>query len=147
LDRVSPAALGCKRHESSAVDIKTGERVPREDSFFNIGRQEGPCIVAAEAERRLREVIVPEGEELRFFGDFMGHYGSVRKLNHRADGIFDALAVLFEYARGHTIDQLTQDLQFTLVVTSGIMISSDSAGPECRATSQGASKIARACIS
>jgi hypothetical protein len=52
-------------------------------------REELARVVAREAERRLRQVVRAEAEELGTFGDLVGRQRGARQLDHRADEVVD----------------------------------------------------------
>ncbi len=54
-------------------------------SCFRVVRQEGVDVVAAVAERHLRQVVGAKAEEVGVLGDFVGRQSGTRDLDHRAD--------------------------------------------------------------
>src|SRR5262249_42318013 len=60
------AALDADPHQlADAFTIDRDERIGREDAALRIGAQEARRIVTADAERRLRQIVGTEREELR----------------------------------------------------------------------------------
>jgi hypothetical protein len=60
-----PAPLGRDLDQlADALDVEADERIAREDALVDVGRQEAPGVVAADAEGGLRQVVGAEGEEL-----------------------------------------------------------------------------------
>src|SRR5262249_60594915 len=49
---------------ADALLVEAGERVAREQALLQVVGEEGPDVVAREAERRLGEVVGAEGEEI-----------------------------------------------------------------------------------
>ena len=96
---------------ADALDVEADERVAREDALLDIDGQEPAGIVAAEAQGGLGEVVGAEAEELGLLGDLAGAQGGAGQLDHRADQIVDAAALLGEHRRGGAVDQLLDDLQ------------------------------------
>src|SRR4051794_11797240 len=60
-------------HLANAFAIDRHERIDLEDAARRIDAEEACGIVAADAERRLREVVGAEGEELRRLRDLASH--------------------------------------------------------------------------
>ncbi len=62
------------------------ERVALQQPLFEVGRHHPALdVVAAEAERHLREVVGAEAEEVRLLGDLVGPERGSWRLDHRAD--------------------------------------------------------------
>ena len=83
----SRAAL-LARHVDQLTDARRVERLERvdhQDFLRQVVGQEGIDVVAAEAERHLREVVGAEAEEVRLLGDFVGRQRRTRNFDHRAD--------------------------------------------------------------
>ena len=71
------------------------ERVPLEHAVLEVARQELALrVVTREAERRLRQVVCPEREEVGVLGDLVGADARAWKLDHRADVVLDGLALV-----------------------------------------------------
>ena len=67
------AALGGDFDElADAFDIDRNERIARVDALIDIGAEEAAGVIAADAERGLRQVVGAEAEELCMGGDFTG---------------------------------------------------------------------------
>ena len=95
-------AFGRHLHQlPNAFLIQGGERILFQDALGKIGRQHFVDVVTREAERGLREIVGPEREELRLFGDLVRHQSSSWQLDHRANQVFDFGPLLFEYFLGH----------------------------------------------
>lgn len=66
-----PAPFGCKRDElAHTFHIEADEGIALIDALFDILRQEACRIVAADTQRRLRQIVGAEGEEMSGFRDF-----------------------------------------------------------------------------
>ena len=63
--RLAPAIGGNRDELAHPFHIQTDERIGRIDALVDIGRQEAPGIVAADAKRRLRQIVGAEAEERR----------------------------------------------------------------------------------
>src|ERR1700693_1430783 len=89
----APAALDGDPHQLPYPTlVEDLERVPLEDAVLEVARQELALrVVAREAERRLGQVVRPEGEEVRVHGDLVGADARARELDHRADEVLDLL--------------------------------------------------------
>ena len=65
-------AAALRRHGDEFADallVERDERIGRQDALGRVGAEERGRVVARDAERRLREVVGAEGEELGRFGD------------------------------------------------------------------------------
>src|SRR5271170_4655546 len=69
--------------------VNRGERIFLHDLRFLIRAEETAGIVAAHAERSLRQIIRAEAEELRSLRDLIGGQRAARNLDHRADAVSD----------------------------------------------------------
>ena len=78
----------------------------------------------ARAERRLRQVVGAEREELRRLGDLVGASGGARQLDHRADEVLDFSPAFRDDLRRRPASTMAfiRSSSFS-VATSGIMIS------------------------
>src|SRR3954468_6625968 len=75
---------------ADAVDVERLERISGEDAVVEIVRQETPLgIVAGEAERRLRQVVGAEGEELGVERELTRAERCTWKLDHRPAPVVD----------------------------------------------------------
>src|SRR4029077_15510907 len=103
------AALGRDTHQvADAFLVETLERIALEDTVLEVTRQELPLgIVAGEAERRLRQVVRAEGEEVGLGCDLVGAHTCARQLDHRSDRTRDIGRFFGPYALG----QLAQPAQ------------------------------------
>src|ERR1035437_7946943 len=100
------ASLG-RRHLHQQADaslVKGGEGILFEDSSLDVRRKEVVDVVAADAERRLSQVVGPKAEELGFFGNLLGGEGRARQLDHGAHHEVDRGALLLEYLRSNPLD-------------------------------------------
>src|SRR5437868_15478404 len=80
---------------SDAGPVEGGEWVDGENLLLDVLEQELAFgVVAREPERRLGQVIGPEGEELGKLGDLPGGETGARNLHHRAELVLD-LGLLF----------------------------------------------------
>ena len=61
---------------ADAVDVDRLERVDRQDLLLQVRRHEPLDVVAAEAERHLRQVVGAEAEELGLLGDLVRRRGT-----------------------------------------------------------------------
>ena len=81
------AQLDAHLHELRHARIDGGEGVVGQQALGQVLRDElGLHVVAAEAERRLGQVVRAEAEEVGNRADFVGRDGSARQLDHRAHG-------------------------------------------------------------
>ena len=81
-----PAEFGCHLDEFADADlVETGEGIGFVNLLLVVGVQELACVVTAETEGHLGEVVGAEGEELRFGGDCVGGERRTRDLYHGAD--------------------------------------------------------------
>ena len=88
--RASPALDRDPHEVADPVLVEHLERVPLEDAVLEVVREELALrVVAREAERRLREVVRPEGEEVGLLGDLVGAQRSARELDHRPAEVLD----------------------------------------------------------
>src|SRR5277367_5859106 len=69
--------------------VNRGERIFLHDLRFLIRAEETAGIVAAHAERGLRQVVRAEAEELRRLRDLVRRQRAARNLDHRADAVID----------------------------------------------------------
>ena len=103
-----PAFGGHFDQLAHAVDVEADEGVAGEDTLVDIGREEARGIVAADAQRRLRQVVGAEAEEFRLLRDLARHQRGAGQFDHGADQIFDPAARLSEHFFRHPIDQRPQ---------------------------------------
>ncbi len=102
------AQLDAHLHELGNARVNRGERVVRQQALLEVLRDElGLDVVAAEAERRLREVVSTEGEEVGLRSNLVGGDGSARQLDHGADFDVQLDALL----RGHFRDSTARRLR------------------------------------
>ena len=107
-------ALDRDLHQLSHGRVEGDEGVVLDDSLVGILAEEAAGIVAAQAERRLSQIVGAEGEELRALADLAGHEAGSRKLDHGADRIGDArAALLLDGARGRG-DALLDEVELAL---------------------------------
>src|SRR5580693_9718111 len=84
--RGAPALDGDPHELADALLIDRRERGALDDSHVDVLRNDPRFdVVAREAQGGLREVVSPEGEELRVPGDLARHEARARELDHRAD--------------------------------------------------------------
>ena len=102
--RLPPARRGHLDERADALLIERDERILRQDARLDVRGQELPRVVAREAHRGLREVVRPEGEELRRARELGGQKGGARELDHRAERERHALARLLEDLLRHVVD-------------------------------------------
>src|ERR1041384_3568089 len=92
------AAFGDRNAHQRAdpVTVDADKGIFRQDTVQDITRQEFSRIVARQTETGLRQIVGPEGEKLRLFGDFIGHHAGPWQLDHRADRVahLDAVSLL-----------------------------------------------------
>src|SRR5271154_5548739 len=69
--------------------VNRGERIFLHDLHFLIRAEEAAGIVAAHAERGLRQIVRAEAEELRRLRDLIGGQRAARNFDHRADAVSD----------------------------------------------------------
>ena len=97
-----PATLDRDPHQvADPVDVERLERVLLQHAVLEVVREElALCVVAREAERRLREVVRPEGEEIGVLGDLVGADARARQLDHRPAEVLDLRRLLLRHANG-----------------------------------------------
>ena len=97
-----PATLDRDPHQlADALDVERLERVLLEHAVLEVMRQELALgVVAREAERRLREVVRPEGEEVGLLGDLVGADAGPWELDHRSAEVLDLGRLLLRHANG-----------------------------------------------
>src|SRR5439155_1394434 len=99
---------GAPLQVADPAPVERLERVPLEHAVLEVAGQElALSVVAREAERRLREVVRAEGEEVRVLGDLVGADAGARELDHRPDEVLHRLAL---FVRGRDRD-CTQAVQ------------------------------------
>jgi hypothetical protein len=82
-----------------SLDVDADERVALVNAFLDVAGEEAGGVVAADAERGLGEIVGAEAEELGFVRDVAGAQGGAGELDHGADEIVDAQALLVEHGR------------------------------------------------
>ena len=87
--------LNAHLHELGNARVDGRKRVVRQQLLGEVLRNELSLnVVAAEAERRLGEVVGAEAEEVGLGGDFVSGHGSARQLDHGANGKLELNALL-----------------------------------------------------
>ena len=96
------AALDADAHEvADAFLVEHLERVPLEHAVLEVeGEELALGVVARHAERRLREVVRAEGEEVRDLGDLVGAQRGARQLDHRPAEVLEAGRLLLHHRFG-----------------------------------------------
>ena len=140
----TPSPLHGDPHQvADAFAIERLERVPLEHAVLEVVRQELALgVVAREAERRLRQVVRAEGEEVRDPGDLVGANAGPRgsiivPQRYATDGSSAATRSVSSRSRRSSSPN----------PTSGCMISTSGASPVRSSTARAARTIARTCIS
>ena len=87
-----------------AVLVEGDEGILLENALLFIMLDETSCIVAADAEGSLREVVGAEAEELGMFSDVTCAQCGTGQFDHRADHIVDAGSRSGEHFFRHIID-------------------------------------------
>ena len=77
--------LGDFHQSARTISVERGERVVLKNALVEVGVDELAVVVAAEAERRLREVVRAEAEEVGDGSDLVGRKSRARELDHRAN--------------------------------------------------------------
>src|SRR4051794_8451899 len=109
--RGAPALDADPHQVADAAFVDRLERIRLEDAVLHVEGQELPfCIVARHAERRLREVVRPEREEVRDLGDLVCAQGRPGQLDHRPAQVVDLGRLLGHYLLG----QLAQPAKLLL---------------------------------
>ena len=90
----APALNAEAHHRTDAFLVDRRERIALHDFQADVVADERSGVVSAHAERRLRQVVRPEREEFRVFGDFVGRGAGARDFDHRADFVGDSDLVL-----------------------------------------------------
>src|ERR1700738_1565066 len=92
-------------HElANALTVDRDEWVRRKNPVRHIGAEKARGVVAADAVRRLGQIIRAKGKEFGALGDLAGTQGGARQLDHRADLIADSGFALPLYRLCHGID-------------------------------------------
>src|SRR5919106_5490740 len=106
----SAGALDGDPHQvADPASVERLERVCLEDAVLEIAGEEHPLrVVARETERRLREVVRAEAEEVGFRGELVGPNARPRQLDHRADEVLELAVGLLELGRGRVERQVAQ---------------------------------------
>src|SRR5262245_34476738 len=92
--RLAPALDTDTDQFTNTLAVDRHERVAAQNAARRIGPEEAGRIVAADAERGLRQVVGAEREERCRLGDLTGHQGGTRQLDHGADLVDDLAAGL-----------------------------------------------------
>ena len=91
------AERNCHLHEfADANGVKTCKRIGFVNLCLIVTGQELACVVTAEAERHLSEVVRAEAEEVCFRCDFVCGECRSGDFNHRADFVFEVNSTLFD---------------------------------------------------
>ena len=72
-------------HRADAFLVDRRKRIALHDFQARVITEERAGVVAAHAERGLRQVVRSEGEKFRIFGNLVRRRASARNFNHRAD--------------------------------------------------------------
>ena len=134
------AALGRDLDQlADALDVERREGVLLEDAALLVRRRRNVAgVVAARAERRLREVVGAEGEEVGVLGDRRRPQRGARQLDHGADEVVELLARhLADFRRDLVDHRLRSARAPSPWPTSGIMISGITVLPCFFCTSRG----------
>ena len=83
--RLPPERDAEAHHRADAFAVDGRERIRLQDFEIRVRAEERARVVAAHAERRLRQVVRAEGEEFRLFGDLVRRGARARDFDHRAD--------------------------------------------------------------
>ena len=107
-----PAPLGGELDEfADALLVQRHERIVGQQALRRIGAKERRRVVARQAERRLRQVVGAEGEELGALGDLAGPERRARQFDHRADLIRHRDARFLGHLLGHVVDDLLDQVK------------------------------------
>src|SRR5262249_34288522 len=112
------AALDADAHQlADTVHVERLEGVVLEDAVLEIEGQELALrVVAREAERRLRQIVGPEREEIRVVCDLVRSDAGPRELDHRAAEVLDLGRLLL----GDLHRQLAQPAQLLVEGDEGM---------------------------
>ena len=90
-----PAPLRPEAHQlPDAVEVDHLEGVARQQAELQVGVHHAALdVVTGEAEGHLRQVVGPEGEEVRHLGDLGGAQRGPGRLDHRPDGHVELAAL------------------------------------------------------
>ena len=94
--------------------VERGERVLLEDLVLRVGHEEVAHVIAADAQRGLRQVIRPEAEELRRLSDLISGEGAPRHFDHRADHVAELHFLLSHHLLCHTMHDFRLQVQLLL---------------------------------
>ena len=93
--RLATELAGHLHELADAVDVQVLERVVLVNLRIVVRAEELRCVVTAEAEGHLRQVVRAEAEEVRLLGDLVGRERGARDLDHRADVVLHVHASIF----------------------------------------------------
>src|SRR5687767_15195667 len=100
-------ALGTEAHQlAHAVAVENLKRIVFNDLALDVVGQKAARIVAAQSERRLRQVVSAEREEVGVSGDAIRHQCGPRQFDHRADVVVDRHAVFAHHLSGYFVNQI-----------------------------------------
>ena len=113
--RLLPAFLDRDLHElADAGLIERGERVLLEDLVLDVRHEEVAHVVAADAERHLREVVRAEAEELGALRDFIRRERAARHFDHGADQVVELHLLLRHHLLRDAMDDLGLEIELLL---------------------------------
>jgi len=95
---------------ANAVLVQLGEGVVLVDLAVVVSREELTCVVTAEAEGHLGEVVGAKAEELGFLGDLVGGEAGSGDLHHGADFVLELNAGLGDLGIGGGNDDVLNEL-------------------------------------
>ena len=142
------AALDADAHQfTDALLVDRHERIGRQDPARGINAEEARGVVARNAERRLRQIVSAEREELRRLGDLAGHQTGARQFDHGADVVIELGAGFLVTALRHGVDARLDQIELGAGGDQRHHHFRPTGLPVRFPTSTAASKMARACIS
>ena len=118
------------------------ERVALEHAALEVIGEEAAAVVARDPERRLRQVVRAEGEEVGVHGDLVRAHAGARQLDHRPDAQFEP-ALLLDHAQG----ELAQALELLAEADERMHDLDERRRPVRSRTARAARTIARTCVS
>ncbi len=106
------AAFGAHAHQlAHAFAVEHLKRIVGKDFPIDIGREETPRVIAAQAECRLRQIVCAEREERSMLGDLVRGQRCPRQFDHGANFVVKLHPVLAHHLTRHIVDHFGLLLQ------------------------------------
>ena len=105
---------------TDALLVQAHEGVLIEDALLEVGRQEAPGVVPADAEGGLGQVIGAEGEEFSGLCEVCSPQGSAGQFDHGPDLVFDDKAALAHDRAGDPVGKGPEETHFLALRDQGV---------------------------